>query len=104
MSETELYLIFRYGRMNGAGWATFVFGKRNGLRTCLVQTFGRAGTNLGRDGLPSFRAISGRLKFTVHIMSSITNLSLQVRHSGAMAVVMGCLALETQSPIISTRP
>ena len=28
----------------------FFFGKRNGSRTCLVQTFGRAGTNLGRDG------------------------------------------------------
>ena len=26
-------------------------GKRNSSRTCLVQTFGRAGTNLGRDGL-----------------------------------------------------
>jgi len=24
-------------------------GKRNGSRTCLVQIFGRAGTNLGRD-------------------------------------------------------
>ena len=27
----------------------FRFGKRNGSRTCLVGTFGRAGTNLGRD-------------------------------------------------------
>ena len=27
------------------------FGKRNGSRTCLVQICGRAGTNLGRDGL-----------------------------------------------------
>jgi len=26
-------------------------GKRNGLRTCLSQTFGRAGTDLGREGL-----------------------------------------------------
>ena len=28
------------------------FGKRNDSRTCLVQTFRRAGTNHGRDGLP----------------------------------------------------
>ena len=27
------------------------FGKCNGSRTWLVHTFGRAGTNLGRDGL-----------------------------------------------------
>ena len=32
-------------RLEGAHY----FGKRNGSRTCLVQTFGRAGTNLGRD-------------------------------------------------------
>jgi len=27
-----------------------LFGKHNGSRTCLVQTFERAGSNLGRDG------------------------------------------------------
>jgi hypothetical protein len=27
------------------------WGKRNASWTCLVQTFGRAGANLGRDGL-----------------------------------------------------
>jgi len=32
-------------------YRNFVFGKRNGSRTCLAQTFGLAGTNLGRDGL-----------------------------------------------------
>ena len=30
---------------------TPLFENSNGPRTCLVQTFGRAGTNLGRDGL-----------------------------------------------------
>ena len=29
----------------------FLLRKCNGSRTCLVQTFGRAGNNLGRDGL-----------------------------------------------------
>ena len=33
-------------------------GKRNGSRTCLVQTFGRSGTNLGRDGLRGPRLVS----------------------------------------------
>jgi len=28
-----------------------LFGKCDGSRTCMVQTFGRAGTNLGRNGL-----------------------------------------------------
>ena len=27
------------------------FGKRNGSWTCMVQSFGRAGANLGRDDL-----------------------------------------------------
>jgi len=37
------YMPQKHGRVAGAR------GKRNGSRTCLVQTFGRAGTNRGRD-------------------------------------------------------
>ena len=29
--------------------SSLLFGTRNGSRTCLVQTIGRAGTNIGRD-------------------------------------------------------
>jgi len=35
----------------GAGSKFHVFGKRNSLRTCLVETFARAGANLVRDSL-----------------------------------------------------